>query len=189
MAAVRAFVALPLSAGLKRYLVQVQDRLKGTAAEVRWVESVNMHITLKFFGEVERSRLADADMALRESLSQTPAFQLALNGVGAFPSLRSPRVLWVGISEGRGPLTELHRRLDAALGRQGFPMDARPFQPHLTLGRLTSGRNLEGLAKLLSGECQTKIPAQDMITTVLLVQSVLSPRGPVYTPLQQYQLL
>ena len=101
---------------------------------VRWVPPENVHLTLKFLGEIEEDLLPELSAAVEESVAGTDPFDMALNGFGAFPSLRRPSVVWLGI-EPNDTLSALQEKLERALEGLGFPREDRPFRPHMTLGR------------------------------------------------------
>jgi 2'-5' RNA ligase len=180
---IRAFLAVELPEALRVGLAQVQEELKRSRADVRWVAPGNIHLTLKFFGNVPDDEIEALAQAAREAAAETAPLQLQATGAGAFPSPNAPRVVWLGLGGDIVPLTQLFYRLEKAFAALGYPPEGRAFNPHLTLGRVKSPANRERLAKML-----TKLPPVDWppfeVKELILFQSVLSPQGSKYTPLQ-----
>jgi 2'-5' RNA ligase len=180
---IRCFLAIELPEALRSGLARVQEELKRSRADVRWVAPGNIHLTLKFFGNVPDDEIAGLADAAREVAAETAPLQLRVTVAGAFPSPAAPRVVWLGLGGDMVPLTQLFYRLEKAYATLGHPPEGRAFNPHLTLGRVKSPANRERLAKLLA-----KLPPVDWppfeVRELILFQSVLSPQGSKYTPLQ-----
>jgi 2'-5' RNA ligase len=178
-----AFLAIELPEDLRVGLAQVQEELKRSRADVRWVAPGNIHLTLKFFGNVPDDEIEALAQTAREAAAETAPLQLQATGVGAFPSPNAPRVVWLGLGGDIIPLTQLFYRLEKAFAALGYPPEGRAFNPHLTLGRVKSPANRERLAKML-----VKLPPVDWppfeVKELILFQSVLSPKGSTYTPLR-----
>lgn len=181
----RAFIAVEISGAARDAVARLQERMKAAGADVSWVKPENLHLTLKFLGEIGEERVQGLVETLSSSL-HLPPFTFALEGAGAFPRPERPKVLWAGINEGKEALLQLAREVEAVCGRCGFPAEERPFSPHLTIGRVRSPRGLDRLAKELQGTAFQggKTEAREII----LFQSVLSPYGPAYTPLAELPL-
>lgn len=135
---VRTFIAVDLSATVRAALVRLKADLAQVPSDIRWVRDEGLHVTMKFLGPVATDRLPDVRHALSQAGASRAAFTLRVCGLGAFPSLVRPRVLWVGV-EG-APLVDLERAITEALVPLGFPRELRPFHPHITLGRI-NGRH------------------------------------------------
>jgi RNA 2',3'-cyclic 3'-phosphodiesterase len=180
---IRAFLAIELPDDLRSGLAQVQEELKRSRADVRWVAPGNIHLTLKFFGNVPDDEIDGLAQAAREAAAETAPLRLKATVAGAFPSPTAPRVVWLGLGGDLVPLTQLFYRLEKAFAALGYPPEGRAFNPHLTLGRVKSPANRERLAKMLA-----KLPPVDWppfeVKELILFQSVLSPKGSTYTPLQ-----
>jgi 2'-5' RNA ligase len=182
---IRAFVAVHLPIPVIERVTQVQTQLRGRAREaglkVGWVSAAQLHVTLKFLGEiVEESRWAIRDR-LQDRLAGRAAFEVAVRGVGAFPDRARPKVIWVGIEEA-APLVALAGEVESWLSELGFAKETRPFHPHLTLGRVKAGA-----ADILAGlEAQSFGTAE--VSEVTLYQSVLRPQGAEYKPLARVAL-
>jgi len=180
---IRCFLAIELPDDLRSGLAQVQEELKRSRADVRWVAPGNIHLTLKFFGNVPDDEIETLAQAAREAAAETAPLQLKATGVGAFPSPTAPRVVWLGLGGDMVPLTQIFYRLEKAFAALGYPPEGRAFNPHLTLGRVKSPANRDKLARLLA-----KLPPVDWppfaVGELILFQSVLSPKGSTYTPLR-----
>jgi 2'-5' RNA ligase len=136
----RAFVALLLTDETRRAVVRVLEELKPLSRAVAWVPPANLHVTLHFLGEQSEPSLSEALDALDEAARACQPFEVALHGLGAFPGLERPRIIWLGLAEGALAARALQARLMAALGARGFPPEERPWHPHLTLGRVPDER-------------------------------------------------
>lgn len=190
MEQLRLFWAINLPPPLKARLAAVQERLKGIDADVKWVEEENFHLTLQFLGNVAAAKLSTLTENMQKILTGFPSFQLQLGGVGFFPNHRRPRVLWAGVADGLSALQQLQERVQKANLLSGFPAEERDFRPHLTLARLRSDRGLNALlaaVKELSGEA-THL-GEFSVTSVDLMQSELSRRGPTYTLITPVKLI
>ncbi|MFQ5846386.1 MAG: RNA 2',3'-cyclic phosphodiesterase [Candidatus Methylomirabilales bacterium] len=183
----RVFIAINIDASLRAPLAEIQGKLKPTAAPVSWVKPANLHFTLKFLGEVAEADLPTLREAVRRSLAGIGPFTLSLAGLGTFPPKGRPRVVWVGIAQGAAEMEKLRGRIDETLLPLGFPREPRPFQPHLTLGRVKGGGRLdpllEGLRRVEVGQV-----GRMQVRCVELMQSQLHPRGAIYTSLEAVPL-
>jgi len=180
---IRAFLAIELPDALRPGLTQVQEELKRSRADVRWVPVGNIHLTMKFFGNVPEDETGPLAQAARAATAEAAPLQLQVTSAGAFPSPMSPRVVWLGLGGDMVPLTQLFYRLEKAFAALGYPPEGRAFNPHLTLGRVKSPANRDKLARLLA-----KLPPLNWppftVKELVLFQSVLSPQGSTYSPLE-----
>jgi len=182
---VRAFVALEIPGDVVNSLVHAQEELHATGADVKLVERENLHLNLKFLGELRDEEVAEAKSRLRR-LSLKGA-DVAVRGVGAFPTSARPRVIWAGIAPEDEPLViPMAREVISALEGIG-ERDERPFRPHITLARVRSGRNMRDLAEVLR-----QIEGIEFGTATLreikLKSSTLTPNGPIYRDEEVYPL-
>jgi 2'-5' RNA ligase len=180
---IRAFLAIEMPETLRASLALIQGELKRTHADVRWVAVNNIHLTLKFFGNVPDDEIDTLALAAQEVAATEEPFQLKATIAGAFPSSKAPRVVWLGLGGDVVPLTRLFHHLEKAFAPLGYLPEGRAFNPHLTLGRVKSPANREKLAKMLE-----RLPPVDWppftVKELILFQSVLSPQGAKYTPLK-----
>ncbi len=184
---IRSFLAIELPEPILRKIGEVQGGLKSSRADVRWTNPLTIHLTLKFFGNIEESRIDPISESIEKPVRNTSAFSLKVRGVGAFPHLKNPRVIWIGLVDEREALISLQRQIEACLEKIGFPIEDRLFRPHLTLGRMKSSRGKEAL-----GERMERVREEEFgsfqVEKVILFKSDLRPTGPIYTPLRELRL-
>lgn len=179
--AIRSFIALELSEDLREQLTSLLKRLRQTNAAVKWVEPENLHLTLKFLGEVPEEQIEAIVEALRTVAQRTELFLFTARGVGGFPDLRRPRVLWVGV-EAAQPLMRLQKLVEGAMEQLGFAPERRAYHPHIALGRVKGMTGIERVRKIFSEYASVSfgsVPAKHLT----LFRSDLSREGPTYTPL------
>lgn len=182
---IRAFVAVELPPEARVALGVVSEALarRVPPGSVRWVRPELIHLTLRFLGETAVAQLPAITSALDEVGRQSDPLTLRLGPVGCFPTCKRPRVIWVGLEGEVRPLAALQRRVEAALVPLGWAAEKRPFQPHLTLGRV------KDVGKLSRVSWDVKVEAVEVgVTAVVLVQSQLQPGGPIYTKLHTSEL-
>src|SRR5262245_15631104 len=185
----RLFIAIDLDEAARAAISEEQRRLKAaigaTRANIKWVRPEQMHLTLVFLGEVPEVRVQAVVEAIGQPVAQPP-FDLAFAGIGVFPPRGAPNVLWIGAAAGAADAIELQRQLAERVAQLGFPLERRPFQPHLTLARLKDSRPSDRTAVL--AESRTAIVATTRIDYATLYQSKLSSQGPTYTALARATL-
>ncbi len=190
---IRTFIAVELEPPPRAALGKIQDTLKRERAGryVRWVAPASIHLTLKFLGEVDASRMAELQAALTEACRGIPPFDLKISGVGAFPNTRRPRVIWAGLEGDTAIAIQLAERIEAAFARLAFPKEERPFSPHLTIGRIK--RDVSSSGQQLVGEmvAQSRVGELGEIEArqVCIMKSDLRPTGSVYTRLYAVDLI
>lgn len=167
----RAFIAMNITEDVRDELCKLQSALKRSNADVKWVGIENMHITLKFLGDISDEKIETTKQILDSIGEKTNPFIIRLSDIGCFPSMNSPRVIWVGVKEGADKLKAIADELESA-----------QFHPHMTIGRVRSSRNKEMLVKFVQG---TKFSSTYSINMdrLILFQSTLTPKGPIYTPI------
>jgi 2'-5' RNA ligase len=182
MEKIRSFIALELNDDVKEDLSGLIQQLKTAGADVKWANPKNIHLTLKFLGHITPDSIEAVKKTVDSVAQNNKAFRLTLAGTGAFPKPSHPRVIWVGIGEGKLEIQKLYEFLETNLEKNGFQREERPFSPHLTVGRVKSPKNREGLASQLErvSFAPTHAVQVDHLT---LFQSTLTPQGPIYTPL------
>jgi 2'-5' RNA ligase len=183
----RAFIAILLSSEAREAVTDEVERLRPLSRAVAWVPRDNLHLTLRFLGEQSEERLADALAALETVAAAGESFTLGLHGLGAFPGLERPRIFWVGVAEGALAARGLQARLEAALAERGFPPEARPWHPHLTVGRVFDDRRWRrevtpALRQALA-HAGSRPVARLPITAISLMKSDLARSGARYTAL------
>lgn len=191
MEQIRTFIAIELPDNIRAALDRLQSSLKSERQLfVRWAHPEGIHLTLKFLGNIGAERVPKIAEAMAGACLGIPAFRLELNGLGVFPNLRSPRVVWVGLIGEVEKLLQLQARVEQAFNPLGFPAEDRSFTPHLTLGRLREGTLRE--ERLRFGELVASTPAETMpsfdVDAVSLMRSQLAPSGAVYSRLESASL-
>lgn len=189
-AAIRSFIALELPGETREAVVRYcQSHELGKLAGLRPVRTDNLHLTLHFLGDQPAQTLHLLSSSLQEVLSGLSSFPLVIRGLGAFPRVEKPRVVWLGF-EPSSSLLNLHGVIAEQLRRRGLPVEDRPFQAHLTLARVPVPLNVsdgQRLMTLLRGE-KNKSVAQFQASTVILFQSELKPGGSVYKAISVHPL-
>jgi len=176
----RAFIAIELSEEIREALAQIQSHLKYSGADVKWVEKQNIHLTLKFLGEIDEKKCEKIKSALDKIAGSMHPFELTIKEIGAFPKIDYPRVIWVGLDKGVAESLVLAEKVDEEMSKLGFEKESRPFTAHLTIGRVRSPQNKEALkSKLTTYNLPLTAKAQ-LISSIILFQSKLSPKGPTY---------
>ena len=178
----RAFVAVDLPAHVRDALAVLQQDLARSNADVKWVEPPNLHVTLKFLGEITDDERRAVEALLQRVAGETPPFTLTLEELGAFPSIAAPRVLWVGILEGREPVVRMAEAIEQGGSAIPLPREERPFAAHVTLGRVRSPRHRQSLVRALQS-IQWQPPASWRSASLTFYQSILGAEGPTYRAL------
>ena len=180
----RAFIAIALPVQVERCIETLEQMLRAKPFPVRWVKPRNVHLTLKFLGEIEEGGVEAVATAMVRACAGVPPIALSMQGVGVFPGIKNPRVLWTGVGGQTDLLAQLHGRLDRALAETGFDAETRPFRAHLTLGRFKGRTAPADLARALQetgGFDAVPFEAGEII----LFKSDLRPQGAVYSPLKR----
>ncbi len=188
---VRAFLAIELRENVKAALAGLLGQLeRARVSGLRLVNPDGIHLTLKFFGDIERTQVESITGHVSRAVLSHRPFTLELGEVGVFPSIRSPRVLWVGIEGDTKPLRELYRRTEDALEKLGYARDTRAFSPHLTLGRIGNRTppvdRRRAAEALFSAEFEPGVCIE--VACVSLMRSILRPDGARYERLAQMPL-
>lgn len=183
----RLFVAVLLPDTVRAVIAAEVERLRPLAHGVAWVAEANLHVTLKFLGEVDDARVEAVREALGRASAGAAPFSLEVSGIGAFPTAMRPRVLWAGLGAGAAALAAIAGRVDAALAQAGFPPEDRPFAGHVTLGRIREPRRDPALTAALERAARQHFGTV-LVDRVVLVRSELSPNGSRYTEVDSSRL-
>jgi len=185
MNTIRSFIAIPLNAEIISRIEKTQKELKTLPAEVKWVNPRSIHLTLKFLGNVEEGDIENIAQGIQNGIKGFKPWSAAIKNVGAFPSLKSPRVVWVGIEDQGSQLVRLQNQIEKEMANLGFEEEKRAFSPHLTLGRIRSPRGKDELVKYLLDE-RERVFGEINVDRVILFKSELKPTGAVYTVLKEF---
>jgi 2'-5' RNA ligase len=173
---------------VKTFLTQTAADLKKCGADVKWVKSEAMHLTIKFLGDVRGDLIPAIEGELQTLLVDQAAMDMRVSGLGAFPGLNKPRVIWAGLKDVSGRLAPLAARLESSLEPLGFPAEKRSFSPHLTLGRVrSSGAGLRDLVEAVRQRMDSPGP-KFVADRVVFFESVLKPSGAEYFPISSFDL-
>lgn len=186
MSLLRAFIAVEIPPKIHKEIENQTGHLRYNlnASLVRWVPTENIHLTLKFLGDISPSNVEMLARNLKAEANQHPFFEIQFKGLGVFPNPKRPRVLWIGI-QAPAELAALHFGLEAALVKLGYPSEKRPFSPHLTIGRVKPNADPDGIQKIRTGLEETKVGTLGSapVTAIHLFKSELKPSGAIYTRL------
>ena len=187
MPSIRSFVAIELSPDIRSQIEKIQNELKGSSADVRWVRSRGIHLTLKFLGGIPEEKISEISGVLTRCAAETERFNLIIHSLGAFPNATNPKVIWIGVEDESGRLLKAQQSVEKSLAAIGFKEEKRAFTPHLTLGRLKSPRGKREVSRQIeaSGECSCGTLT---VTEICLFKSDLKPSGAVYTKLKTFPL-
>ncbi|MBV9280730.1 MAG: RNA 2',3'-cyclic phosphodiesterase [Chloroflexi bacterium] len=186
---IRTFLAIELPAGLRAGLAALQEAFAEQTSMLKWVAPDRLHLTLRFLGNVPEARLDSVRQSVEAAAASVSTFALELNGIGAFPDERAPRVVWVGLQD--GPALDRIRHLAGAvndeLASRGFEREDRPFKAHITLARVrdeaSPGSRRHLGETLLAVRSARRISGRIPVDHVTIMRSDLGRAGPTYTPL------
>jgi RNA 2',3'-cyclic 3'-phosphodiesterase len=178
--AIRTFICIDLPESIKERIEKLQGALRQIDAPVSWVKPANIHVTVKFLGDVRQAEIPLVAAACKRATGSCSPFQVTVGSTGCFPSPRNPSVLWIGISQMSDALMRLRNAIEEELAREGFTREAKKFKPHLTIARLRNPRTAKQVADafMTCGFADESFPA----TEVIVMRSDLSPQGSLYTP-------
>lgn len=194
MEVIRAFIAIALPEAARRHLDDIERQIQELAGEVarkavRWVPAANIHLTLKFLGDISPTSIQALDSILRSETIHHLAFPFTIEGTGAFPNLRRPRVIWAG-ARPSVELSRLQKVIDSETSKLGYPSEERPFSPHLTLGRIAQNARAEEIERISRAleQVQPGEIATFQVDAFHLIRSELRSSGPIYSTLHSYRL-
>ena len=184
---IRTFIAIELPANIIDALKNIQDELKDGSNKVAWVKPDNIHLTIRFLGDIEAGKINGITGLLEDAAAKNRSFDISVKGVGGFPTIDNPRVLWVGIEEGNVNLSALYNNIEYALSAIDFAKEERPFKPHLTLGRIKFLKDKKGLKERIERFKDTTL-GEYMVDGICLFQSRLTTEGAVHIKLEKIEL-
>lgn len=183
----RTFIAIELTKEIKDALGELESQLKSSGADVKWVKPENIHITLKFLGEIEPGKAEEIKPVLVDVAASNISFKMRLSILGAFPKIDYPRVIWVGIDEGKDALVKIAKDLEDRLAKMGFSDEQRAFAAHITIGRLRSSTNRHRLVELMQ-KYLDPLNMECPVDKLTLYKSTLSLSGPIYEAISEVHL-
>ena len=177
---VRTFVCVEVPATIRARIEALQRALRRSDTPISWVKPANIHLTIKFLGDVPAARIDDVRGAVERACEAIPPFEITAAGAGCFPSPKSPRVLWVGLNPLPDELRTLHANVEAEFERIGFAREAKRFSPHLTIARVRDPFKARSTVDELM---KTDFAAETFnAAEVIVMRSDLHPSGSIYTP-------
>lgn len=179
----RTFISIDLDEELREAVKRVQESLSEAEADVKFVKPENLHLTVKFIGEVHETR--EIESALSRVVKNFTPFKISLESVGFFGSPRHARTLWIGVHEGKEKLVNLIKALNDSLSH--LRREKRKHEPHLTIGRVKSSQNMEKLLHMIKGVAHVKL-GEMLVKEIKLKESALHAGGPVYSDLIAFKL-
>lgn len=180
---IRAFIALELPQELKQTIADYLAPLRALDKCISWTKAENVHLTLKFLGEVSNAQIENVNTALREICTNFAPIAAEISGAGVFPNEHRPRVLWIGLNESSGKLAELTQQIEHECRRLGFEKEERRFSPHLTIARVKEGK----AANVVKALYASPFPARQIVfRECTLMRSQLHAKGSIYTVLQKF---
>ncbi|MCP4943248.1 MAG: RNA 2',3'-cyclic phosphodiesterase [Planctomycetaceae bacterium] len=178
---IRSFIAIKLAPDVNRNSTRMLQRLRQSNDGIKWVPTDNLHLTLKFLGDVDNTEVPDVCNVIHRVCSNHAPFHLDFGGTGGFPSRERPRILYAGINDASGALTKIVSQLETSLAELGFKQEPRDYIPHLTLGRTRSTSKLANsdVMDRLAAEQDTELGGM-LVSSLQLVASFLDKSGPTY---------
>jgi 2'-5' RNA ligase len=186
MADIRAFIAVDIPQETKMDIDRLISGFRADGSGIRWVKAANLHLTLRFLGDIPQESMPQLAESLKANVDGFGTFDLMLKGIGAFPNLRRPRVIWIGTDKGTDRLSELAGRVEKSCVDSGFGRADKKFSSHLTIGRVKFPKGLDRLLGKI-GKTEFESPEFD-VGEISVVKSDLSPAGPKYTKLENISL-
>lgn len=188
MSLIRTFVAVDCSEKLRVACGKVSQELGEVMDGARWVDAENIHLTLKFLGEVEDRELPAVCNKVKLAIQGLPSFGVTCRSIGAFPNVQKPNTVWVDVLDPHGAICSLQTKIAESLEQLGFPLERRPYKPHLTLGR-TKSRQEQSPEWFAAVDRYAEYEFGPLhVGQVVVYSSELERRRPIYTPLARYPL-
>jgi 2'-5' RNA ligase len=181
----RAFLAVDLNESLQNKVLEVQKQLTKADAPVKFVERENLHFTCKFLGDISDDKADKIAETIREKIQNYPPFEILIKGAGVFPHLGYIRVIWLGLEDAK-IFSDMLMDFDEEFIKMGFRKE-RSYIPHLTIGRVKGAQNKEALVSIIKELEDVEIGAMK-VERVVLKKSELTPVGPIYTTVEEFEL-
>lgn len=187
MASIRSFIAAEIDIETKQKITALISELKKSEADVKWLTENKIHITLKFLGDIETEKIDKISAVIKNCSGDFKKFAITLSDLGCFPDTTKPRVVWIGIANGKETLKSINTKIENELENIGIKKESRDFKAHITLGRVRSFKNTVDLTKKMK-EINLENFREITVQDITLYQSTLTPKGAVYSPLETYEL-
>jgi len=184
MSTFRGFIAIDIDA--TSGIIEFEKEIKKTDADVKLVEPQNIHITVKFLGDVDENLIDEIEQIMKDSVKEIKPFTIQLKGTGVFPNQNYIRVIWIGIKEAQ-VIETISNSIDEKLSKLGFKKEKRGFSPHLTIGRVKTAKNKQRLLEIIENYVDVEFSRQE-INSIKLKKSDLASKGPIYTTIREAAL-
>jgi len=186
---IRCFIAIHLPQSVQEQISAYIERLKSLSHDIRWIKAENIHLTMKFLGEIPAERVEAVKKVLNPLDHQFPQFSLVVSGAGCFPGKKNPRVFWLGMEQGKeNPLFAVHKWIDDHLFKLDFEKEKRRFSPHLTIGRVRARKTIDFSEVFSFLENHPFSPTKFTVEKIFLMRSFLKPTGAEYQIIESYRL-
>jgi len=180
MSMFRGFIAIEINATPS--IVEFEKEIRTTGADVKLVEPQNIHITLKFLGDVDETLIDEIERIMKDAVKEIKPFSMKLNGAGVFPNNNYVRVIWIGIKEAQ-IIETIVKTIDEHLSKLGFKKEKRGFSPHLTIARVKSAKNKQRLLETIEKYTNVEFSIQE-VKSIKLMKSDLTSAGPIYATIK-----
>lgn len=180
----RIFIGISLPNEIKEKIENIKKTFRQSMINAKWVEKENMHITLKFLGEIPEEKVANIAKIIAKTSKFFKPIILEIEGIGAFPNMKKPSVLWIGISKGNEEIIKYQNLLETNLVDLGFPKDTKSYHSHITIARIKNHKNVDKLTTMIK---EIKL-GQMTFDKVDIIKSTLTPQGSIYNILEQIKL-
>lgn len=187
MSKIRTFIAIEITEEIRNEISSLQSTLKELGGRVSWTKPKNIHLTLKFLGDTEENLIDEIEKELKGIAASFSRFQIQVKGIGAFPNIRRPRVLWVGTHNENDKISEVVSEIESRMETLDFQKEARKFSGHLTLGRVKDSRGIQPVIDKLRKNKDFDA-GSFIVKEIFLIKSQLHPAGSIYTILKKVDL-
>ena len=184
----RAFIAIALNQELHTDILLLQRRLDKYDLAIRWVNPTNMHLTLQFLGDINNQELKTILSSLADAVNSHQSFSLSLSGIGVFPDLCCPRVMWAGIEKGKKECISLQKDIEGSVNRIKVKKENRTFSPHLTIGRFITKNHKPDIGRIIEKERNFHLKALAPVNAIMLFESILTPKGAIHKIVEKFPL-
>jgi len=178
----RTFIAFEIDPSNQKQLVSLKDRLDWGKASIKWVQADQIHLTLKFLGDISQQQVESVKELLPELLKNYKSIDTVISHLGAFPHAKQPKVLWAGLTGDNATITSIVHQLEDRLATLGFSKEQKNFSSHITIGRVRSANRSDRFEETL-GSFRFAPPLRQTLQTITFYESRLTTHGPIYTPI------
>ncbi len=184
----RAFIAIALNQEFYTDILSLQRRLDKYDLTIRWVNPTNIHLTLKFLGNINDQELKTILSSLADVVNSHQSFSLSLSGIGVFPDLYCPRVMWAGIEKGKKECISLQKDIEGSINSVKVKQENRTFSPHLTIGRFITKNHKPDIGRIIEKERNFHLKALAPVNAIMLFESILTPKGAIHKIVEKFPL-